>query len=63
MIKNNILHWLSILIQNRTFSSNSVMEIISKKFLMEKYNIDISEYDLIIGYRADDFYFRFAEDF
>ena len=63
MIKNNILHWLSILIQNRTFSSNSVMEIMSKKFLMEKYNIDISEYDLIIGYRADDFYFRFAEDF
>ena len=63
MIKNNILHWLSILIQNRTFSSNSVMEIMSKKFLMGKYNIDISEYDLIIGYRADDFYFRFAEDF
>lgn len=30
---------------------------------MEKYNIDISEYDLIIGYRADDSYFRFAEDF
>ncbi len=49
MIKNNILHWLSILIQNRTFSSNSVMEIMSKKFLMEKYNIDISEYDLIMG--------------
>lgn len=49
MIKNNILHWLSILIQNRTFSSNSEMEIMSKKFLMEKYNIDISEYDLIMG--------------
>lgn len=39
------------------------MKIMSKKFLMEKYNIDISEYDLIIGYRADDSYFRFAEDF
>ncbi len=61
--KYNILHWLSILIQNRTFSSNSEMEIMSKKFLMEKYNIDISEYDLIIGYRADDSYHRFAEDF
>ena len=47
--KYNILHWLSILIQNRTFSSNSEMEIMSKKFLMEKYNIDISEYDLIMG--------------
>ena len=61
--KYNILHWLSILIQNRTFSSNNEMEIMSKKFLMEKYNIDISEDDLIIGYRADDSYFRFAEDF
>lgn len=39
------------------------MKIMSKKFLMEKYNIDISENDLIIGYRADDSYFRFAEDF
>ena len=39
------------------------MKLMSKKFLMEKYNIDISEYDLIIGYRADDSYFRFAEDF
>ena len=47
--KYNILHWLSILIQNRTFSSNNEMEIMSKKFLMEKYNIDISEDDLIIG--------------
>ena len=34
------------------------MKIMSKNFFMEKYNIDISEYDLIIGYRADDSYFQ-----
>ena len=27
------------------------------------FNVDISSYDVIIGYRADDSYFAFAEDF
>ena len=32
-------------------------------FLINKYYIDVSQYDVVIGYRADDSYFRFAKDF
>lgn len=58
-----VLHWLAVLVQNRTFNGNSDMEIIAKEFLIKKYNVDIDSYDVIKGYRADDSYFRFAEEF
>ena len=34
-----------------------------KRYLKEHFLLDISEYDVIIGYRADDSYFSFAQDF
>ena len=34
-----------------------------KKYLQEHFFIDPEEYDIIIGYRADDSYFSFAQDF
>ncbi len=58
-----VLHWLSVLVQNRTFNGNNDMEIMAKEFLIKNYNVDIDSYDIIKGYRADDSYFRFAEDF
>ena len=33
------------------------------EYILEKFLIDTSEYDLIVGYRADDSYFSFAQDF
>ena len=33
------------------------------KYLEEKHLIDISRFDIVIGYRADDSYFRFPESF
>ena len=41
----NILHWITILLQNRLF------------------DIGYENYDVIVGYRADDSYFSFAQDF
>lgn len=61
--KYSVLHWLTILIQNRTFNNNNSMERLAKEFLINHYSIDINKYDIIKGYRADDSYFRFAEDF
>ena len=58
-----VLHWLAVLVQNRTFNGNNDMEIMAKEFLINNYNVDINSYDVIKGYRADDSYFRFAEDF
>lgn len=58
-----VLHWLAVLVQNRTFNGNNDMEILAKEFLIQNYHVDINSYDVIRGYRADDSYFRFAEDF
>ena len=61
--KYTILHWLSILLQNREFEVSSPLAYEAKKYLIENFNVDYSSYDVIIGYRADDSYFSFAQDF
>ena len=58
-----ILHWLTLLIQNRVFKNKSVLVKDAKEFLIKKFSVDYSKYDVIIGYRADDSYFSFARDF
>lgn len=59
----NILNWITLLIQNRTFTSTSPISEQAKKYLIENFSIDVSGYDVIKGYRADDSYFSFARDF
>lgn len=59
----NILHWLAILTKNRTYWENSTISEVAKKYISENFIIDIADYDVIIGYRADDSYFSFARDF
>lgn len=59
----NVLNWLAILADNRTYwEKNSISED-AKNYLKENFLIDISMYDIIIGYRADDSYFTFAKNF
>lgn len=59
----SILHWLAILMQNRVFSPKSPLGKQNLDFLTKHYNLFYSEYDIIIGYRANDSYFSFASDF
>ena len=61
--KYGILHWMTILLKNRTFTLTTPISIQGKAYLMDHFDIDISSYDIIKGYRADDSYFSFAEDF
>lgn len=61
--KYNILHWMALLLKNREFSIKAPVSLRGKKFILDNYLLDTSEYDLIIGYRADDSYFAFARDF
>lgn len=59
----SILNWLAILAKYRTYwQSGSVAEE-AKDYLQQHFFIDPSSYDVIIGYRADDSYFSFAQDF
>jgi len=58
-----ILHWLAILLENREFDMPSALVKEAKEYLLANFKIDYQKYDVIIGYRADDSYFSFAQDF
>ncbi len=59
----HILNWLSILLKNRTFILSEGLPSEAKAYLLENFLPDYEPYDLIIGYRADDSYFSFANAF
>ncbi|MBR2834321.1 MAG: DUF3990 domain-containing protein [Coriobacteriales bacterium] len=59
----NILNWLSILTKYRSYWQNGSIAEEAKNYLQEHFFIDPLPYDIIIGYRADDSYFTFAQDF
>lgn len=61
--KFNILNWLAILLQNRKFDINSNVGAQAREYLLTYFLPDITGVDVMIGYRADDSYFSFAEDF
>ncbi|MDD6628491.1 MAG: DUF3990 domain-containing protein [Lachnospiraceae bacterium] len=61
--KYNILNWLALLAAHRTYWEKSSISEQAKKYLKDNFLPDIQRYDIIIGYRADDSYFSFAQDF
>ena len=58
-----ILHWLAVLLQNREFDLPSGLAFEAKEYLLANFSIDLRTYDAVTGYRADDSYFSFAQDF
>ena len=54
------LHWLALLLANRTFSIPFPLANEAKEYIIKNFLIDVSKYDVIIGYRADDAYFKYA---
>ena len=59
----NILNWLAVLLDNRTFRISSDIVAEGKEYLLREFLPDTRQYDVIIGYRADDSYFSFANAF
>ncbi len=59
----SILNWLAILLKFRTFDLNNEISLQAKEYLLKHFYIDVNNYDIVIGYRADDSYFSFARDF
>ncbi len=59
----NILNWLAILLNNRIFPKRSPVSRQASDYLLREFLPDISGYDVIRGYRADDSYFSYAKDF
>lgn len=57
------LEWLALLAQYRTYWQNHSIAEEAKEYLKEHFLPDISYYDVIVGFRADDSYFAIAQDF
>lgn len=58
-----ILNWIAILLKNRVFSLDTPLSVRVREYIIEHFGIDTTAYDVIIGYRADDSYFSFADAF
>lgn len=59
----NILHWMALLLKHRTFRLSNEIAIDARDYIIDNFSIDLKDYDVVIGYRADDSYFSFAESF
>ena len=59
----NILSWLGILLTHRRFDISSPVAQGARDYILSHFLPDTSGVDVMIGYRADDSYFSFAEDF
>ena len=58
-----ILNWLAVLLKYRTFDTRYGMATLARQYLLENFSVDVEAYDVVCGYRADDSYFSFAQDF
>lgn len=58
-----ILHWLAILLENRTYELRTPVAIQGRRYLLEHFLPDYKGFDILVGYRADDSYFSFSKAF
>lgn len=58
-----ILNWIAVLVEHRLFSIKTPVARRAKQYLIDHFSVNVNAYDLIIGYRADDSYFDYAETF
>ena len=60
---HSVLNWIALLLQFRTFKLDSEVAIDARDYIIEHYSVDLDGCDIVIGYRADDSYFQYAESF
>lgn len=61
--KHSVLNWIALLLKNRIFTLQDVIAIDARNYIIEHYSVDLTGYDVVIGYRADDSYFSYAQSF
>ena len=62
--KYSVLNWIAILLHFRELSPSFVKSFKTRlEYIENHYFINPYSYDIVIGYRADDAYFRFPLDF
>jgi len=61
--KYSILNWIAILLENRIINLTTLIQKEAKDYIIKNFLPDYKNYDVIVGYRADDSYFMFARAF
>ncbi len=59
----NILNWIALLLQYRIPTGLNPNDEQARDYIIKNFSVDLTDIDIIIGYRADDSYFSFARDF
>ena len=58
-----VLDWIAVLLANRTFDLDTEVSRDVRDYLLEHFMPPVEKADVIIGYRADDSYFNYADAF
>jgi hypothetical protein len=58
-----ILNWMAVLVEHRLFTIKTPVAGRAKQYLIDHFRVNVNAYDLIVGYRANDSYYDYAEAF
>ncbi len=61
--ETDILRWIALLSKNRFDSQERIRYKEVIEWLVRKFPVNLSDYDIVIGYRADDSYFAYSAGF
>jgi hypothetical protein len=59
----NILNWLALLLQNRHFRVSNDVAGSAREYLLAEFKPNVEDADVLVGYRANDSYFSYANSF
>lgn len=60
---HNTLEWVALLLKHRRFDLRLPTAALARATLVERFCPQLSSYDVVVGYRADDSYFSYARAF
>ena len=60
---HTVLEWMALLLANRTFRLSTPIARSTRDVLIQRFLPNLSGKDIVVGYRADDSYFAFAQAF
>ena len=58
-----VLNWMAVLLANRTFDLDTDIALEVRQYLLRNFMPPIHGADVVVGYRADDSYFSYADSF
>ena len=60
---HTVLNWIALLLKYRTFKLETELSVDAREYIIRRFSADLSKVDVVIGYRADDSYFQYAQAF